>query len=259
MLRKTLRKSIAATVFTAFAATGALGAASPASEPLVPTLDTTLLTTAATQENARLGAFLDAKPQDPQALAGKRIALLTTDGVESIELTAQLKYFRDRGASIDVVAPKFTPPEAKWGLAYPSERRGHILTVRYMDNAQWVKIDRYLESVTPDDYDAVIIAGGTWNPDTLRILPQALDFVRGMAAAGKVTAAICHGPLVFVNAGLLKGKVATATWNVQLDIQNAGAKLVDAPVAVDGKLITSRHPLDLPDFLPAIEGALKAN
>ncbi|PWU12910.1 MAG: type 1 glutamine amidotransferase [Bdellovibrio sp.] len=208
------------------------------------------------EENEPLRRVLHDSPSNPHQFEGKRLAILTTDGVESIELSANRDYFRKRGAVVDIVAPRLPKIDRRLGVQYPLEREHNILTVRYMENADWVKIDRFTDEAENFDYDAVIIAGGAWNPDSLRIDPGTLSFVRTMADKGKVIAAICHGPLVLINAGLLVGKNATSTWNVQEDLKNAGARVSDVPVVVDGKIITSRHPIDLPQFLQAIGEAL---
>jgi len=218
----------------------------------VPSLSTAQLMS----ENEGLRKLFTEPPSDSRQFQGKRIAILTTDGVEAIELQANRDYFKNRGAEVEIVAPHMPEYPAKFGVQYPLQRQTQILTVRFMENADWVKIDRFVEDAEKQDYDAIIIAGGTWNPDSLRIDPNALAFVKKMNDHGKVIAAICHGPLVLVNAGLLKGRSATATWNVQEDLKNAGAQVKDVAVVVDGNLITSRHPIDLPDFLAAIGEAL---
>jgi protease I len=141
-------------------------------------------------------------------------------------------------------------------VQYPAQRKTHILTVRFFENASWVKIDKFLDEADPATYDAVVIPGGAWNPDSLRNDPKVLEFVKTVYDAGRVTAAICHGPLVFVNAGIIKGKKATSYWNVQIDIKNAGAEVSDEAVVVDGNMITSRFPYDLPQFVRAIEKSL---
>jgi protease I len=121
-----------------------------------------------------------------------------------------------------------------------------------MENAGWLKIDTYLENAKVADYDAVILPGGCWNPDFLRADRHAQDFTRDMHAAGKPTCGICHGPWVMVSARMLRGKRATAVWNIQIDLENAGAIVVDEPCVVDGNLITARFPYDLPRMIEAL-------
>ena len=102
------------------------------------------------------------------------------------------------------------------------------------------------------DYDACIFPGGCWNPDALRADPLAQAFVREMWTAGKPTCAICHGQWVMVSAGILKGRKATAVWNIHPDLANAGATVLDEPCVVDGNLITARFPYDLPRMIHAM-------
>ncbi len=127
-----------------------------------------------------------------------------------------------------------------------------------MENAGWLKIDCYLDEAKVADYDAVILPGGCWNPDFLRADKDAQNFTRDMHAAGKPTCGICHGPWVMVSAKMLKGKKATAVWNIQIDLENAGATVIDEPCVVDGNLITARFPYDLPRMIDALVKQLVA-
>jgi protease I len=226
-----------------------------AASPLVPTLNTNLLLSYDAPANAALRRFVSDLPENPQKLAGKRVALLSTDGVEEIELTVTYAALLARGATVHLVSPRAQDFPA-FGISAPAARQTHILTVRFMENAGWFKIDHFLEEVKAEDYDAVIIPGGASNPDVLRGNANALDFVRAFAKAGKPTAAICHGPQVLISAGILKGQSATAWWSMMPDLTNAGATVVDEPVVVSGNVITSRSPLDLPSFIGAVETAL---
>lgn len=231
----------------------ALTAVAPApAKTLVPRLDTDLLANAGDPENVAFKKFLTEKPEDPTALKGKRFAVITTDGVEEIELTGPVNYLKDRGAVVDLVAPRFVPLAAKFGVVYPEKRATHILTVRFFEIANWYKIDRFVDEVAPADYDAFIVPGGAWNPDGLRADQNVLKLLQGAHAERKIIAAICHGPLVLVNAGLLQGKNATSYWNVHTDLKNAGANVLDQAVVTDGNLVTSRFPYDLPQFMDAI-------
>jgi protease I len=220
--------------------------------PVVPRLNGALIVTAGEPENEALQRLMLEKPADPRELTGRRVAIIATDGVEELELTVSHRYFGERGATIHLVAPKFAPLPAKFGVEYPVQRQTHILTVRFMENAGWFKIDRFVEEARVGDYDAILIPGGAWNPLTLRNTPSVVQFVREFHAAGKPTAAICHGPMVLINAGLLRGKRATCFWDIRIDLTNAGAAVSEDPVVVDGNLITSRFIYDLPAFLPAI-------
>ncbi|MBD2520705.1 DJ-1/PfpI family protein [Nostoc sp. FACHB-973] len=227
--------------------------------PHAPRLSTEQLISAGAPENEALKKMMNEPPQDTNELKGKSFAILATDGVEEIELTLPYQYLKARGARVELISPAYAPYPDKFGVQYPDIRKTHIKTVYFIETAGWFKIDRFLDQAKPTDYDAVIVPGGAWNPDILRNTPEAVKFIQEAAAAGKVVGAICHGPQVLINAGLLKGKKATAYWNVHADLANAGATVIDEPVIVDGKVITSRGPLDLPQFVGAVTSAVKAS
>lgn len=203
-------------------------------------------------ENAALRQIWTDPPSDPLAYAGKRIAVIATDGVEEIELTTILHFFKARGAVTHLIAPKKPKYPAYHGIQIPAVRETHILTIHYIETAGWVAFDKTLDEVDASAYDAFIVPGGAWNPDTLRADPQVRQLLQDAAAAGKILAAICHGPWVLSDAGLLRGKRATAWWSTQPDLENAGATFVDAPVVVDGNTVTSRAPIDLAPFVHAV-------
>ena len=226
--------------------------------PTVPRLSVPLMATAAGELNRELLRLLTEPPADPRQLAGKRIAILATNGVEEVELTVPVRWLRERGATVHLVSPRVEPAPNAYGVQMPDAARTHVLTVKFMENAGWFPIDRYLSEVSADDYDAVVLTGGAWNPDTLRADPHAVAFVRAAFALGKPVAAICHGPLVLVSADLLRGRTATAFWAVHPDLANAGATVRDEPVVVDGTLVTARFPYDLPRFLDALAAQLVA-
>lgn len=219
----------------------------------VPRIDNQLITTNGEPENEALQRLLLDPPRDPNQLRGLRFVILATDGVEELELTVPYKFIQERGGTVHLVAPGYQPRHARLGSAYPEkQRQTHIMTVRWMENAGWFPVDRWLSDVKVDEYDALIVPGGTWNPDLLRTNPAVLQFVRNFYQSGKLTTSICHGPWVLVSAGVLKGKRATSNWPIRDDIRNAGAVVIDQPVVVDGNLITSRHPIDLPQYMEAI-------
>jgi protease I len=203
-------------------------------------------------ENAGLREIWTGAPVDPTAFAGKRIGVIATDGVEEIELTTVLRFFKVRGAATDLIAPRKPLYPAFLGLQIPAVRETHVLTVHYIETAGWIAFDKTVDEISASDYDALIVPGGAWNPDTLRADLQVRQLLREAASAGKVVAAICHGPWVLSDAGLLNGKSATGWWSMQPDLENAGATFVDAPVVVDGAIITSRAPIDLAAFVNAI-------
>ena len=170
------------------------------------------------------------------SLKGKRVAILVEEIYEELELWYPYYRLLEAGAKVTLVGP-----EAK---VYPS-KHGYP-----------AKADVAAASVSAADFDAVVVPGG-FAPDRLRRYAAVLDLVRGVHAKGGVVAAICHAGWVLVSAGILKGKRATCVAAIKDDVVNAGATYVDAAVVVDGKLVTSRTPADLPAFVPAIIAALQ--
>jgi len=170
------------------------------------------------------------------SLKGKRIAILSTDGFEQVELTEPRKALDAAGATTVVISPK------------GGEIRGWKLT-DWGDN---VPVDQLLDESDPQEFDALLLPGGVINPDKLRINPKAVKFVAEFVASGKLIAAICHGPWTLIETGVVKGKTMTSWSSVRSDLINAGAKWVDQEVVVDGHLITSRQPDDIPAFSKAI-------
>lgn len=218
----------------------------------VPTLSTELLATADGELNRELHSFLFDPPENRELLKGKQIALCCTNGVEQIELVGAHRWLTERGATAHIVAPKAGPYPPTYGIQMPPMADAYVLTIRLMVNSGWVKIDQHLETAKAVDYDAVLIPGGCWNPDILRMDTNAHAFLQALHQAGKPVCAICHGPWVLINANLVKGKRATGIWNIHADLQNAGATVVDEPVVVDGNLMTARFPYDLPRLMTAL-------
>ena len=165
-------------------------------------------------------------------LSGRRVAVLAETQYEDMELWYPLLRLREEGAEVKVVGTGSAPSyESKHG--YP------------------VKVDLAADEASADDFDAVVVPGG-FAPDRMRRYPAVLDLVKGLWEQGKVVAAICHGPWVLVSAGILDGRRATSFYAIKDDVINAGATWVDEPVTVDGTLVTSRVPSDLPEFMRAI-------
>jgi protease I len=218
----------------------------------VPSISTELLAMADGELNRELKSFLFDPPSDPALLKGKKIAICCTNGVEEVEIIGAMRWLTEHGATVHIVAPRVGSFPPSFGLRFPPIAETHVLAIRLMENAGWLKIDKHLEDVKVGDYDAVIVPGGCWNPDFLRADKNAQSFLRDMHAAGKPTCGICHGPWVMVSAGMLKGKKATAVWNIQIDLENAGATVLDEPCVVDGNLITARFPYDLPRMVKAL-------
>lgn len=195
-------------------------------------------------------------PDNPKLHAGRKVAVIATDGVEEIELTTVLHYYRSRGAQVDLIAPKKPTYPDSLGIQIPTVRETHILTITYIATGGWIKFDRHLEDASAKNYDVLIVPGGVWNPDTLRADANAIRFVQEAAAAGKIVAAICHGPWVLSDAGLTRGKRATGWWTIRPDLENAGATFIDEPAVTDGKIVTARAPIDLAAFVHAIDDLL---
>ena len=165
-------------------------------------------------------------------LKGKKVAILAADMFERVELEEPRKALEGAGAMVDVV----------------SIRDGEIKGFDHFDPASTVKVDRTVAEVSPDDYDALLVPGGVGNPDQLRGDQNAVAFVRGFHDAGKPMAVICHGPWVLVESGVVRGKRVTSWPTLETDIRNAGGDWVDEEVVVDGNVVTSRKPDDIPAF-----------
>jgi protease I len=165
-------------------------------------------------------------------LAGRKVAVLATDGFEQSELEKPVEALKAAGADVEVVSP----------------RAGQIQGYEHHDKGRSVAVDRELLSADAAAYDAIVLPGGVMNPDALRLDPKAVAFVRSFAEAGKPIAAICHGPWTLINAEAVEGKKMTSWPSLQVDLENAGAEWVDEEVVVDRGLVTSRNPDDLPAF-----------
>ncbi len=165
-------------------------------------------------------------------LKGRRVAVLATDGVEQVELTEPVKALKQTGATVTVIAPKL----------------GTIQGMNHDKPGDALPVDATLEGARPDQFDALVLPGGVANPDTLRTMPDAVAFVRHFVESGKPIAAICHGPWTLIEANGVKGKRMTSWPSLKTDLSNAGARWMDEACVVDGMLVTSRKPDDLPQF-----------
>ena len=153
-------------------------------------------------------------------------------GFEQTELTEPQKALKNAGAIVHVVSPEL----------------GSIRGFQHLDPGENITVDRALSEAKADDYDALVIPGGLYNPDELRTNEAALQFVREFFKAGKPVGAICHGPQVLISADLVKGRTLTAVTPIRVDLTNAGANVLDQEVVTDKGLVTSRTPKDLPAF-----------
>ena len=174
-------------------------------------------------------------------LQGKRVAILATDGVERRELEEPREAVRGAGASTELLSLQDGSIEL----------RDHDLTP-----AGDVAVDRTVSTANAADFDALVIPGGTVNADKLRSDDAAVAFVRDFVESGKPVAVICHAPWTLVEAGVAKGRTLTSYPSLRTDLRNAGATVVDQEVVIDGNLISSRSPDDLPAFCSAVVEAV---
>ncbi len=165
-------------------------------------------------------------------LNGTRVAILIADGFEQVEMTEPRKALDQSGAQTQIVSLKTGKVHAwnhtDWGDEFP--------------------IDLSIDQARPDDFDALLLPGGVMNPDKLRMQPKAVAFAKAFFDAGKPVAVICHGPWTLVEAGVVRGRRITSWPSLQTDLRNAGANWVDQEVVVDGNLVSSRKPDDIPAF-----------
>jgi protease I len=176
-------------------------------------------------------------------LRGLQVAILATDGVEQVELEQPRQAVQDAGAQADLL----------------SLDDGEIQAMNNdLEPADSFPVDRKVGAASADDYDALVLPGGTCNPDRLRMDDEAVSFVRDFVASGKPVAAICHGPWSLVEADVVRGRRITSFPSVHTDLRNAGAEVLDEAVVIDGNIITSRNPDDLPAFCDAIVRELSA-
>jgi len=165
-------------------------------------------------------------------LENRKVAILTEEGFEQVELTSPHEALKEAGATVDIISPK----------------SGRI---KAWDKTDWgieVDVDKQLSDVSPDDYDALMLPGGVLNPDKLRQNKDAVAFVSAFLDENKPIAAICHGPQMLIETNMIKGRKLTSYPSLQTDLRNAGTDWVDEEVVVDNGLVTSRRPDDLPAF-----------
>jgi len=166
------------------------------------------------------------------SLDGKRVAILSDNGFEEVELTSPKKAMENAGIKVEIVSPQKSKVKGwahdHWSVELP-------VTVN-------------LSNADMENYDALLIPGGAMNPDQMRMNEQCVQFARDFMKAGKTVAAICHGPQLLIETGLLKGRKLTSYPSIKTDLKNAGADWRDKEVVVDDNLITSRSPKDLEAF-----------
>jgi deglycase len=166
-------------------------------------------------------------------LRGRKVAILATDGVEQVEYEEPRKAVEEAGGEVSLVSVQDGEIQAMHGDIEKGDK---------------LQVDHKVSDVSADQFDALILPGGTINPDRLRIDEDAVAFVRDLVNAGKPVAAICHGPWTLAEAGVVKGRTVTSYPSIRTDLRNAGATVVDEEVVTDQGLVTSRNPDDLPAF-----------
>lgn len=168
-----------------------------------------------------------------ESLKGKKIAIIATDGVEEVELVKPREAVEQAGGKADVL----------------SLEEGEIQAMNHdLEPADKIGVDRLVADASPDDYDGLLLPGGTVNADRLRADDDVISFVTRYFKSGKPAGVICHGPWTLVEADLVRGRTVTSYPSLQTDIRNAGGEWVDKEVVVDQGLVTSRNPNDLPAF-----------
>ncbi|HLK17851.1 MAG TPA: type 1 glutamine amidotransferase domain-containing protein [Bryobacteraceae bacterium] len=165
-------------------------------------------------------------------LKGKKVAILVADGFEQVEMTEPRKALEQAGAKTELVSPA----------------QKEVQGWNHQDKADKFPIQVQLDAARPEDYDALVLPGGVTNPDQLRMNPKAVEFVKSFFQEGKPVAAICHGPWMLVEAGVVQGRAVTSWPSLKTDLRNAGAEWLDMEVVTDHGLVTSRKPDDLPAF-----------
>jgi protease I len=178
---------------------------------------------------------------DNQQLSGRTVAfLVASEGIEQVELTEPWKAVEEAGGT-----PKLVAPEA-----------GKVQAFHHLDKADTFPVDLPVTDADLSSFDALVLPGGVANPDALRTDKDAVDFVRTFVESGKPVAAICHAAWSLVEADVVRGRRLTSWPSLQTDVRNAGGTWVDEEVVVDGNLITSRKPDDLPAFNATLVEAL---
>lgn len=166
------------------------------------------------------------------SIEGKKVALLTEQGFEEVELTSPMQALQDAGATVHVISPN----------------AGKVKGWNHTDWGKEVPVDKVLDEANPEEYDMLMLPGGVMNPDKLRQNSKAVAFAQHFLETGKPLAAICHGPQLLIETGLIDGRTMTSYPSLRTDLENAGVQWEDKEVIVDHGLVTSRKPDDLEAF-----------
>jgi protease I len=181
-----------------------------------------------------------------QNLQGKKVAILVANDFEQVELTKPKEALEQAGAQTFIISP--SEDMVINGMTAVHGAKGQVQGVNHDKPADMFKVDIPLEEAKSSDFDALLLPGGALNPDQLRIIDKAKQFVRDFDEAGKPIAVICHGPWTLVSAGLLKGRTITSWPTLADDIKNVGGNWVDQETVVDSNLLSSRGPKDIDAF-----------
>ncbi|GAB3517698.1 type 1 glutamine amidotransferase domain-containing protein [Arthrobacter monumenti] len=165
-------------------------------------------------------------------ISGKKVAFLLTDGVEQVELTKPWDAVKQAGGQPVLVSPK----------------SGSIKGFNHTDPGDDFPVDVSVAEAKADDYDALVLPGGVFNADQIRVDKDSQDFTRSFFSSQKPVAVICHGPWIMIDAGVVSGRKMTSYHTLAADLKNAGAEWIDKEVVVDAGLVSSRNPDDLPAF-----------
>ena len=165
-------------------------------------------------------------------LSNRNIAILTESGFEEVELTSPMEALKEAGANVHVISPQ----------------KDKVKAMNHHDWSIEIPVDRHISEVSAEEYDGLVLPGGVFNPDQLRLNEQAISFIQAFFEAGKPVAAICHGPQSLITAAVVQGRDMTSYPSIKADLIYAGANWMDKEVVVDQGLVTSRTPEDLPAF-----------
>lgn len=169
-------------------------------------------------------------------LSGLKVAILVANGFEQSEMTEPRKALEQAGAETVLISPE----------------KGKVKGWEHKDWGDSFPVDLDLSQADADEFDALLLPGGVTNPDKLRMIPEAIEFIRRFVLEEKPIASICHGPWTLINAGGVEGKTMTSWPSIKIDLINAGANWVDKQMVIDGNLVTSRKPDDIPVFNTAM-------
>jgi protease I len=174
-------------------------------------------------------------------LNGKKVAILVAEGFEQSEMVEPRRALQEAGAETSIVSPA----------------KDEVQGWNHFDRGERFNVDVPLERARAEDYDALLLPGGVANPDQLRTIPAAVQFVRRFVESGKPVGVICHGPWTLIEAGVVKGRTLTSWPSLRTDLTNAGARWVDQEVVADRGLVSSRKPADIPAFSRKLIGEIR--